>query len=460
MENSSKTMAVVVELKHLFIIAITLTIISLFVAHNTNPFHLISTLAPISTDSSNNNIYTKLNSKSIPNTSPECQKPDINKYKDINRKISEQEESKYAYIHVLELNTDLKFQVYGILAFQGGLQRTKSKQDHILMIPQIGDGLRDDLYTINSKETINDILTIFKELSSKIDKFKVITFDSTEIDKAFISNPSHSDFRDTFHAAYAFKNIPELSQYEKLLLVQYNMVILSNSVDIIFNYPTPSAPPERWSGLESNIACFLYDIKDNKIYETILEHLSKDIYVWYNDEDNKNKEINENSMKWEQDSWNTEKGTFQSLLNAIYWNRDYMINEIGVNSDDDIGINQIHQKFAVNTNKLSNRRTKYFVEHRKNMLYMIEFVDDYPPTKKARDRCKVRSNKMMDDNYKLDWFEVIMNTYFVQFWLDFSIISTNYDGVINKFHLDYDQELKASRNYHQKYGYPYPYIPQ
>ena len=102
------------------------------------------------------------------------------------------------------------------------------------------------------------------------------------------------------------------------------------------------------------------------------------------------------------------------------------------------------------------------MEHRPNMFYMIEFVDDYPPTQKARDRCLVRSRKMMDDNYKLDWFEVAMNTYFVQFWLDLNRIcgKNEYELICSKFGLDYHKEVKASTLYQAKYGYPFPYIPE
>ena len=156
-------------------------------------------------------------------------------------------------------------------------------------------------------------------------------------------------------------------------------------------------------------------------------------------------------MKWDKDSWNSERGTFQSLINAIYWKREYGLH----------GVTQMHQKFAVSTNKLSNKRTKYFVENRANMLYLIEFVDDYPPTKKARDRCIVRSRKMMENEYKLDWFEVIMNTYFVQFWLDLNVICSDEQGfgaICIALGLEYKEEMEAAIKYRDKYGYPYPFV--
>eukprot|EP01083_Nonionella_stella_P025564 70382_1 len=429
------------QLKSLCAVAISLTVLSLFVAHDTNPLRVITHIsAPLSP----NKLYSQLRT-STHSTSHECHGPNENKYSEIHKPLDSQTTSQYAYIHCIDLNIDITEQMYGIIAFHGGLIRTKSRQDHVVLIPL---SKRADLLAINSQEMIDRVTNILTD-SITSNQFHVISFDSTEIDDAFTANPHHSQFRDTFHAAHAFKHIEPLSKYEKMVLVEYNMVILSNNVDVVFNYPVPAAPPERWSGLESNIACFLFSVTDNTIYEHILSHLKDDVYVWYNDEDNKNAEINNNPVKWSADSWNTERGTFQSLMNAIYWKR-----EDGFN-----GINQMHQRFAVNTNKLSNRRTKYFVEHRPNMLNIIEFVDDYPPTRKARDRCVVRSNKMIQDHYKLDWFEVAMNTYFVQFWLDMNGIcgDTQYDSICNKLDLQYKKEVAVSLLYKTKYGYPYPH---
>ena len=36
-----------------------------------------------------------------------------------------------------------------------------------------------------------------------------------------------------------------------------------------------------------------------------------------------------------------QNGTFQSLINSIYWNRDYAEN----NGDGNYGINQVHRNF-------------------------------------------------------------------------------------------------------------------
>ena len=122
------------ELKHLFVIAAILTISSLFVAHNTNPYHIISSMTP-----SNTNTIFSTSPKSdtnIHHTSPECQAADTKKYNDLTRKLSTQPSSKYAYIHVIDLNLDITFQTYGILSFQGGLLRTQSNQDHIVMFPR------------------------------------------------------------------------------------------------------------------------------------------------------------------------------------------------------------------------------------------------------------------------------------------------------------------------------------
>eukprot|EP01084_Bolivina_argentea_P130065 229638_1 len=442
--NKSNTMSLFTfQLKYLCAAATILTILSLFISHQNNPWMLSDISIP-----STNYIYSRL--KSTQSTSEECKQANTNKYPDIYRSLSDQPSSKYAYIHCIDLTIDLTEQMYGILAFEGGLRRTKSKYDHILLIPQ---SKREDLNTINSLENVNSLIGTLTD-SIKHPKFKVIPFPSTEIDEAFLSNPNHKQFRDTFHHAYAFKKIFQFTNYEKLVLLKYNMVILSNSMDIIFNYPTPSAPPERWSGLESNIACFLYSLKSqhtDTIYDKILKHLKDDIYVWYNDEENKNRDINDNKIKWDKDSYNTEKGTFQSLINAIYWKREYGFG----------GINQIHQKFAINTNKLSNKRTKYFIEHRPNMLYLIEFVDDYPPTRKARDRCIVRSRKMIQ-NDKLDWFEIAMNAYFVQFWLDLNIICSDErnKNICMKLNFKFEKELEASIAYNQTLGYPFPYVEQ
>merc|ERR1712187_311708 len=170
-----------------------------------------------------------------------------------------------------------------------------------------------------------------------------------------MGNAEHEKFRDTFHRAIAFKDDAHgLAEYDKVVLLKYNMLILGNQIDALFDYPSPSAPPQRVSGLESNIACFVYSPGKHKgIYDKILKHLGNDLFVWFDDDDNKNKKINENEVKWQRDAWNSERGTFQSLVNAIFWQREYSAN----------GIYQIHQKYAVNTNKLSNRRTKYFVMH-------------------------------------------------------------------------------------------------
>ena len=422
------------------------TVLSLFIAHNTNPFDVFT---PITSSITNRNTLFLPKHQYL--TSPQCQIANNNKYGEINRKLSDQISGKYAFIHCIDLNIDIIHQLYGIIAFHGGLQRVESIHDHIVLIPL---SERKELLDINSNDKISNIIKLLTDSMSSSSKFKVITFDSAEIDDAFTSNPEHNKFRDTFHRAYAFKSdIDELLKYDKLLLVKSNMVILSNNIDMIFNYPSPSAPPQRWSGLESNIACFLYSIKnDDDIYDKILKHLANDIYIWYDDDDNKNDVINNNDIKFNTDSWNSERGTFQSLINAIYWQREYGFN----------GINQIHQKYAINTNKLSNRRTKYFIQHRQNMLYMIEFVDDYPPTRKARDRCNVRSKKKID-GLKMDWFEIIMNSYFVQFWLDLNIICNDnkqYQQICDKLELKYKTELDSSLAYKQKFGYPYPYINQ
>eukprot|EP01083_Nonionella_stella_P222358 793586_1 len=88
---------------------------------------------------------------------------------------------------------------------------------YVVMIPL---SKREDLLAINSQDTIDRVTNLLTD-SITSDHFHIITFDSTEIDDAFTANPHHSQFRDTFHAAFAFKQIEQLSKYEKMVLVQY-----------------------------------------------------------------------------------------------------------------------------------------------------------------------------------------------------------------------------------------------
>ncbi len=193
---------------------------------------------------------------------------------------------------------------------------------------------------------------------------------------------------------------------------------------MVFTYPTPAAPPERYTPLESNTVAFLVS-PDDHTYNSLLETLPK-VKDW---------------VKGDQltDAYNTESGTFQGLINAVFWDPR---NELGP-------IYFLPYQFGLSTNKLSNERTRYFVWWRKDMLRIIEFIDDFPIETKARMRHRERTKAMLAKK-KLGWPEKIMNEYFTQFWMDLQISLDSCKDLCKEF--NFKTEIETSRAYVKEFG--------